>query len=173
MRIWIAGLGLATALIFMSRTQSISESQITGRPAPELVGDIWLNSMPKKLSNMRGKVVLVEFWTFGCWNCENVMPHMKKWHSMYGPNGLEIIAIHTPETEQEKDLVNLRGYLRRNEIEYPVLVDNSSVNWDHYDNRYWPSVYLIDKAGRLRHIIEGDSQYEKTEKFMKELLAED
>ena len=124
------------------------------------------------LVDYRGKVVLVEFWTFACWNCKNVEPYVKDWHARYADEGLVVIAVHTPEFEREKKLENVRRYLAEHEITHPVLVDNGFTTWRRYGNRYWPAIYLIDKQGRLRHKRIGEGDYERTESWIQRLLAE-
>jgi thiol-disulfide isomerase/thioredoxin len=141
--------------------------------APELTNDIWLNSeTPLRLSSLRGKVVLLEMWTFGCVNCRNVIPSLKAWHQTYTDQGLMIIGNHYPEFSHEHDLENLRDAINRLGIEYPVAQDNEGVTWKAYKNRYWPTLYLIDKVGKIRYIHIGEGAYEETEKAIQSLLAE-
>jgi thiol-disulfide isomerase/thioredoxin len=141
-------------------------------PAPPLSGDAWLNTEPLSLEALRGKVVLVEFWTFACWNCKNVEPYVKDWHARYADEGLVVIAVHTPEFEREKKLENVRRYVAEHEITHPVLIDNGFTTWRRYGNRYWPALYLIDKQGRLRHKRIGEGDYERTESWIQRLLGE-
>lgn len=142
------------------------------RVAPEISGDVWINSAPLRWADLRGKVVLVEFWTFECWNCHHVEPHVKEWHARYAAQGLQTIAVHAPEFDRERDADNVRAYAQRAVITYPVVLDNDFANWNRYDNRYWPTVYLIDKRGVLRYRKIGEGDYDVTESKIRELLAE-
>jgi thiol-disulfide isomerase/thioredoxin len=142
------------------------------RLAPELAGDAWLNSPPRTLAELRGKVVLVEFWTFACWNCQNVEPHVRAWHQRYAARGLVVIGVHTPELDRERDLANVKQYVKEHRITWPVLVDNGFRTWRAYGNRYWPAFYLIDGQGRIRHQRFGEGGYEEMEARIRELLAE-
>lgn len=117
-------------------------------------------------------MVLVEFWTFGCWNCRNVEPYIKQWHKKYQDDGLVVIAVHRPEFAYEEKLKNLRHYLDEHEIKYPVAVDNDSRIWHAFNNWAWPTVYLIGKKGYLRYKRVGEGGYQATEKKIRELLNE-
>lgn len=142
-------------------------------PAPELTNDIWLNAdSPLRLADLRGKVVIVEMWTFGCINCQNVMPSLKEWHSRYKDQGLIIIGNHFPEFSYEADLANLKDAIARYEIEYPVAQDNEGATWRAYKNHYWPALYLIDKQGHIRYVHIGEGRYKQTEENIKVLLEE-
>ena len=142
-------------------------------PAPELTNDIWLNvDSPLRLADLRGKVVLVEMWTFGCINCQNVMPSLREWHNRYKDQGLVLIGNHYPEFSHEADLDNLKSAIARFDIQYPVAQDNEGVTWRAYKNHYWPALYLIDKQGHIRYVHIGEGRYRETEKNIKTLLAE-
>ena len=141
--------------------------------APELSNDTWLNvDAPLRLADLHGKVVALEMWTFGCYNCQNVMPALKEWHSKYSGEGLIIIGNHYPEFSFEQDLDNLRAAVAENEIEYAVAQDNDGKTWRAYDNHYWPTIYLIDKKGHIRYIHIGEGQYKETEAAIQSLLEE-
>jgi thiol-disulfide isomerase/thioredoxin len=140
--------------------------------APELAGGPWLNSEPLKLSDLKGKVVLVEFWTFGCINCQHVIPAVRNWYNTYKDQGLVIIGVHTPEFDYEKDLNNVKDGLTRLDVPYPVVLDNDWATWHAYRNRYWPAFYLVDKAGDIRYFHAGEGDYDRTEAAIKALLAE-
>ena len=143
-------------------------------PAPELTNDIWLNvNAPLRLADLRGKVVIVEMWTFGCINCQNVMPSLKDWHDKYKDQGLVIIGNHFPEFSYEADLENLREAIDRFGIEYAVAQDNDGATWKAYKNHYWPALYLIDKQGHIRYVHIGEGRYQQTEENIKALLAEE
>ena len=163
----LAAFGFALAL-----AGAAAASAEEPRPAPQLRGERWLNSAPLELAALRGKVVLVEFWTFACSNCQNVEPYVKAWHAKYQGEGLSVIGVHCPEFERERELSNLRAYLVEHAISYPVLVDNGFRTWRAYGNRYWPALYLLDKRGRIRHVSIGEGRYDETEAKIRELLAE-
>lgn len=143
-----------------------------GRPAPEILNQIWLNSKPLQLSDLRGKVVMVEFWTFGCWNCRNIEPYVKSWHNKYASQGLVVIAIHSPEFQYEHDVNRVTEYIRDNKLPYAVPIDNEFTTWRKYENRYWPTLYLIDKQGNIQYIKIGEGAYDRTEQEIQRLLAE-
>ena len=142
-------------------------------PAPELTNTTWLNvDSPLRIADLRGKVVLVEMWTFGCINCQNVMPSLKEWHAKYYDQGLVIIGNHFPEFSYEADLNNLKDAVARNQLEYAVTQDNSGDTWRAYKNHYWPALYLIDKQGHIRYVHIGEGRYQETEENIQVLLAE-
>jgi thiol-disulfide isomerase/thioredoxin len=141
--------------------------------APELVGDVWLNTdKPLRLADLRGKVVLVDMWTFGCINCRHVIPSLRGWYETYGAQGLVVIGNHFPEFSYEKDLNNLKKAISELNVPYPVVEDNQGVNWRAYNNRFWPTLYLIDKRGHLRYTHIGEGAYAETEAAIQALLAE-
>ncbi len=144
--------------------------------APEIGNEVWVNSdVPLTLASQRGKVVLLEFWTFGCINCQRVIPHVRKWHSNHAAEGLQVISIHYPEFAHERELANVQEATERFEIEYPVALDNDGLTWRAYRQRYWPTTYLIDKAGRIRykHIGEyNERSAADAERAIESLLAE-
>jgi len=141
--------------------------------APELTNDTWLNvDAPLRLADLRGKVVLLEMWTFGCINCQHVMPSLKDWHSKYKDEGLVIIGNHFPEFSYEQDLANLKDAIKQDGIEYAVAQDNNGATWKAYQNQYWPTLYLIDKQGHIRYVHIGEGGYRETEENIKALLAE-
>ncbi|MGH8531520.1 MAG: redoxin domain-containing protein, partial [Gammaproteobacteria bacterium] len=143
-----------------------------GSPAPELSNKTWINSQPLHLAELKGKVVMVEFWTFGCYNCRNVEPYIKQWHSKYSDQGLVIIGVHSPEFSHEANVDKVRDYVRKNGIEYAVAIDNDFATWKRYDNHYWPARYMIDKQGVLRNVYIGEGDYAQNEKEIQALLAE-
>lgn len=141
--------------------------------APELHNGVWINTDgPIRLSDLEGKVVLLEMWTYGCYNCRNVLPSLKDWHSRYGEQGLVIIGNHFPEFAHERELENLRKAVQELEVPYAVLQDNEGVTWRAYNNRYWPTLYMIDKRGHIRYRRIGEGDYERTEAAIQALLAE-
>lgn len=143
-------------------------------PAPELSNETWLNvDAPLRLADLRGKVVLLEMWTFGCINCQHVMPSLKEWHSKYASEGLVIIGNHYPEFNYEADLANLQDAISRYGIEYAVAQDNDGATWRSYKNSYWPTLYLIDKQGHIRYVHIGEGRYTETEENIEALLGEE
>ena len=140
--------------------------------APALAHGDWINSEPLKLENLRGRVVLVEFWTFGCINCRNTLPFVRGWHDRYREKGLTVIGVHSPEFAEERIAENLRRQVVSLGINYPVVSDNDYRTWNAYDVQAWPTTFLLDKQGRIRwkHIGEGD--YDETERLIQKLLAE-
>jgi thiol-disulfide isomerase/thioredoxin len=141
--------------------------------APELDTKVWLNSPTAlTLSQLKGEVVLLEMWTFGCINCRNVIPSLKEWHSRYADQGLVIIGNHFPEFDQERDLQNLTTAVKNLGIFYPVTQDNEGQTWRAYHNLFWPTLYLIDKNGHMRYKHIGEGSYQETEDAIRSLLAE-
>jgi thiol-disulfide isomerase/thioredoxin len=141
--------------------------------APELLNPVWLNTdAPLRLSALRGQVILLEFWTFDCINCIRTIPYIEQWHQTYQEQGLVVIGNHFPEYSYERDVHNVRDALTRLNITYPVALDNTGATWDAYNQRYWPTIYLIDKWGDLRYIHIGEGRYDETEKAIKALLSE-
>jgi thiol-disulfide isomerase/thioredoxin len=143
-----------------------------GGSAPEISNEIWLNSDPLRLANLRGKVVMVEFWTFGCWNCRNIEPYVKAWHKKYVSQGLVVIAVHSPEFQYEHDVNRVKEYIGDHKLPYAVPIDNEFKTWRKFENRYWPTLYLIDKRGKIQYIKIGEGAYERTEQEIQRLLAE-
>lgn len=141
-------------------------------PAAELAGiSAWINSDPLTLQQLRGKVVLIDFWTYTCINCIRTFPYLKLWHSRYADDGLVILGVHTPEFEFEKDYDNVRQATVDNGILWPVAQDNDFATWDAYNNRYWPAKYLIDRDGVVRYTHFGEGRYAETEAQIRELLT--
>ena len=140
--------------------------------APEFKGiGQWLNSPPLTLNQLRGKVVLVEFWTYSCINCIRVLPHTKAWYAKYKDQGLVVVGVHTPEYSYEKKLSNLQAAVKRFGITYPVAQDNDYRTWNVYGNRYWPALYLIDQDGRIVYQHFGEGEYATTEAKIQQLLS--
>ena len=144
----------------------------SGKPAPEITGKTWLNSTPLSLAELRNKVVLVEFWTLGCSNCRNVEPYVKEWHAKYASQGLVVVGVHTPEFSYEKDLDNVREYIDKHRIRHAVVIDNDFTIWNRFGNRYWPTLYLIDKAGAICAVKIGEGGYDETELKIRQMLAD-
>lgn len=142
-------------------------------PAPELTGlGTWFNSEPLTLAELRGKVVLVDFWTYSCVNCVRTLPYLREWHDKYADDGLVILGVHTPEFAFEEEADNVQQAIDRFDILYPVVQDNDYKTWRAFNNRYWPAKYLIDAEGNVRYTHFGEGKYEETELVIQQLLAE-
>jgi peptide-methionine (R)-S-oxide reductase len=140
--------------------------------APEFADGTWINSEPLTLKGLRGRVVLVDFWTFGCYNCRNTLPSLKRWHERYSDKGLTIVGVHSPEFDSEKKLENLRREIALLGIKYPVVTDNDYKTWQAYKVQAWPTVFLLDKSGSVRWAHVGEGAYEEAESTIQKLLAE-
>lgn len=142
-------------------------------PAPEFTGITnWLNSEPQTLEGLKGKVVLVDFWTYTCINCIRTMPYLTAWDEKYRDSGLVIVGVHAPEFEFEKSTANVQQAIDQYEIAYPVAQDNDFATWQAYNNQYWPAKYLIDATGEVRYVHFGEGKYEETELAIQSLLEE-
>jgi thiol-disulfide isomerase/thioredoxin len=149
----------------------IDKSQF--RPAPELQKiSGTLNTGPVTLAELRGKVVLVDFWTYSCINCIRTIPYLNAWHEKYADQGLVIVGVHAPEFEFEKNIDNVKAAVEKYGIKYPVVQDNDKGTWKAYENRYWPRKYLVDDEGYIRYDHIGEGAYAETEKVIQSLLAE-
>jgi cytochrome c biogenesis protein CcdA/thiol-disulfide isomerase/thioredoxin len=141
--------------------------------APELTGTTdWINSDPLKLSDLRGKVVIVNFWTFGCYNCVNTLPYVKDLYARYHDQGLEIVGVHTPEFAYEHLLSNVQSHSKELGVTWPVVQDNDYKTWRAYNNRYWPAFYFLDAEGHIRYTHFGEGNYDTNEKVVQQLLEE-
>ena len=159
-----------TAKSSMGNSQTLEN--LLDRKAPEISAGTWINTPSRTLADFRGKVVLLEFWTFGCWNCRNTIPHVKELYRKYGSGDFTVIGVHTPEFDREANLSSLKEEIVKLGISYPVVTDNAYETWDNYHQQYWPTTYLIDKKGVVRYIHIGEGNYEKTEYRIKSLLEE-
>lgn len=140
--------------------------------APEFVKGEWINSEALTLAGLKGKVVYIEFWTFGCYNCINTLPAVKGYDKKFREKGLTVIGIETPEFDSERVLGNLAAAVKKQGIEYPVLTDYGSKNWENYKVNAWPTIVIIDKQGRVRYRHVGEGAYDTQEKVIETLLAE-
>ncbi len=132
----------------------------------------WLNSPPLGAAELRGKVVLVDFWTYTCVNWTRTLPYVRAWAEKYKDQGLVVIGVHTPEFPFEKDLDNIQRAVKSMRVAYPVAVDSDYAVWRAFSNNAWPAVYLIDAQGRVRYRHPGEGEYERTEQTIQQLLAE-
>jgi thiol-disulfide isomerase/thioredoxin len=177
MKRWFGGFIGAVFTAFLVTQMDAQSGSVQLRdygPAPELHDSVWLNS-PRalRLAELRGQVVLLHMWTFGCINCIRTLPYTHQWHDQYADQGLVVIGNHYPEFDYEADLNNLKQALVRLDVPYPVIQDNFRETWNAYNNRYWPTMYLIDKQGHIRYWHIGEGRYAQTEQAIQLLLAEE
>ncbi len=189
--LWYLGLGVAgaggvaalhQARNFRATTEStpISQAQPSVPPAlaaenkkmPELQGiNSWLNADPLSIASLQGSVVLLQFWTFACINCQRTLPSIVKWHQQYASKGLKVVSIHTPEFAFERDLNNVKQAVAQHKITYPVAIDNDFQTWKAYKNEYWPHLFLADRQGNLVYDHIGEGAYTETEQKINQLLG--
>ena len=170
--------GFGTASADMSRP--VPPGAASGLPvlgdAPDFTGNQqWFNTAdgkPLTLAELRGKVVLVDFWTYTCINCIRTLPYLKSWDARYRDKGLTIVGVHTPEFPFERDAGNVGDAIDQNGLRYPIVQDNDNATWNAYANQYWPAKYLIDARGRVRYTHFGEGEYDKTEDAIRGLLEE-
>lgn len=174
---------VATILYIESQKPDLSKAKIPEQEktekdkkyprAPDFAGiDKWINSEPLKIEQLRGNIVLVDFWTYTCINCIRTLPYLKDWDKKYRDKGLVIVGVHTPEFEFEKKYENVLKAVNDYQLKYPVAQDNNYVTWNLYQNRYWPHKYLIDTEGYIRYDHIGEGAYDETEKMIQQLLKE-
>jgi thiol-disulfide isomerase/thioredoxin len=161
-----------TKLIRSSLGRSNEYKSSESATAPELATGEWINSQPLKLNELRGRVVLIEFWTFGCINCRNTLPFVKSWDKRYRDKGLTVIGVHSPEFDEERNVEHLRREVSSLEIRYPVVADNDYQTWNAYKVEAWPTLFLIDKQGRIRWTRVGEGDYVEAERLIQKLLTE-
>ena len=169
----VFGLAVGLSVTPVSAASAVVPNVKHPFPAPELVGlKNWVNSEPLTLASLQGKVVLVNFWTFGCINCRNTLPHVKALYAKYHAKGFEIIGVHAPEFGYEKDAANVHKAVVREGIQWPVAQDNTFSTWNEYRNQFWPAFYYVDRSGRVRHIYAGEGSYGTQDSVVAALLAE-
>ena len=147
---------------------------VPGEGAPEFVGtQEWFNTEPITLQGLldAGQVVLVDFWTYSCFNCQNTQPYLLEWHEKYGDEGLTIVGVHTPEFRYEEDPANVHEAILAAGIRYPVVQDNDRATWRAFDNHVWPAMYLVGADGRIVYRHFGEGRYEETEQAIREAIA--
>jgi cytochrome c biogenesis protein CcdA/thiol-disulfide isomerase/thioredoxin len=161
--------------ISIEQTVNVGDTDSEGIPTvlPDLSGGTaWINSPQLTAASLRGKVVLVDFWTYSCINCLRTLPYIKAWNAKYKDNGLVVIGVHTPEFPFEKDLANVRKAAQDLGVDYPVVLDNDYRIWQSFNNEYWPAHYFIDATGRVRYHHFGEGNYEESEQWIRKLLEE-
>ena len=158
-RAWKAAAGGAL-LVALGVGSALAQNPAKGKvPAPALVDGPWINTpdgKPLTLAGLKGRVTILHFWTFGCINCKRNLPAYARWEKRFAKHPVTIIGIHTPETDGERKLDNVRKYVKEYPITYPVLVDEQAANWNRWAQKWWPTVYLIDKHGFVRYRWEGE-----------------
>ena len=148
------------------------EDAFVGQKAPELKSsETWINTAPLKLEELRGKVVLIDFWAFDCPYCAEAMPHIKELYDKYSKDGLVIIGVHTPRVEYEKEIPKIKEAVAKKGIRYPVVVDNKYEIWTDYLCNTWPSHFVLDQNGVIQLSHSGTGRYEDTEEVVKKLLS--
>jgi len=171
---------LITILLSLAFISNVNASTIVARPAPEFTQtspDAWLGSKPLSMADLRGKVVLVDFWTFTCWNCYRSFPWLNALEEKFAGKDFQVIGIHSPEFEKEKDKNAVENHMKKYGLKHPTMMDNDFAFWRKMGNKYWPSFYLIDKRGFLRHVFigethEGDWRAEIIENTINDLMSE-
>jgi thiol-disulfide isomerase/thioredoxin len=140
---------------------------------PELTGaTAWLNAEPLTAGELRGKVVLIDFWTFDCVNCRNALPYVRAWAEKYKDQGLVVIGVHSPEFAFERKLDNVKRAVRDLGLSFPIAIDNNFAIWRAFNNEYWPAHYFVDAQGRIRFHKFGEGDYERSEQVIRQLLKE-
>jgi thiol-disulfide isomerase/thioredoxin len=187
----LAGLGLGAVAIahqFANRSKPMNLSaanpgrdhaQVDPQPMPPGTHSLpefqgiatWLNSDPLTVADLKGKVVLVQIWTFACINCQRTLPSVTRWHRDYASRGLKLIGVHTPEFAFERDLGNVKKALTQRGITYPIAIDNNYQTWKAYQNEYWPHLFLADRQGMIQYDHIGEGAYDETEQKIRELLG--
>lgn len=158
---------------FVSKVRADSPMEQGKGAMPSLAGAVqWLNSPELSAEALRGKVVLVDFWTYDCINCQHTLPYVKDWAKKYEKDGLVVIGVHTPEYGYERIIDNVRDQVKKLGITYPVAIDNNYAIWRNFDNQYWPAHYLIDAKGQVRYSHFGEGRYEAQEQMIQQLLQE-
>jgi thiol-disulfide isomerase/thioredoxin len=164
---------LAIAQFNPSVLVSAETTRRDSRPVPEFSGiSAWLNSPPLTMESLRGKVVLVQFWTYSCINCLRTLPYVTKWQEQYKDKGLVVIGVHTPEFAFEKERVNVETAIKRLGIHHPVAQDNQYRTWRAFENQYWPAAYLIDRSGTVVATQFGEGGYQQMENAIARLVGE-
>lgn len=169
----VGPLGLISSGI--SRFTSVRPNEVAASAAPtapEFAAGAWINSAPLTLKDLRGRVVLIEFWTFGCYNCRNTLPFVKQWHERYRDKGLTVVGVHSPEFDEEKNVDNVRKQVASLGISFPVVTDNDYQTWRAYNVEAWPTIFLLDKSGSVRWSHVGEGAYDEAERTIQKLLAE-
>lgn len=167
-----ASVPFAPTEVTMLKPEQVKIDKTQFQKAAALSSGTWINSQPLTLEGLRGKVVVVEFWTFACYNCQNTLPYLKAWDQKYRDQGLVVIGVHTPELSFERDLENVKKAVRDDGLNYPIAIDADYANWNRYNVWAWPTWFIIDKEGYIRYSHVGEGDYEGSEATIRQLLAE-
>ena len=160
---------IAAAILLASAF--VPPGRANAQSAPNFTGvNRWFNSGPLNMASLRGKVVLVNFWTYGCVNCVRTLPHVTRMHALYRDKGLVVVGVHTPEFPFERSPSNVQAAMKRHGITYPVAQDNDSQTWNAYRNQYWPAQYIVDQSGKIVFQHAGEGQYEEIDRTIARLL---
>jgi len=166
-------LWLAAALVSVVASVGVAAKWPFEGPMPSLGrANAWLNSQPLSAADLRGKVVLIDFWTYTCINWRRTAPYVRAWAQKYKDQGLVVIGVHTPEFSFEKDVDNVRRAANEQKVDYPIAIDSDRAIWNAFHNQYWPALYLIDAQGRIRHHQFGEGEYQQSEVIIQQLLTE-
>jgi thiol-disulfide isomerase/thioredoxin len=161
------------AILVLGLSENIYGDELTPRiPAPDFQGKTWFNSQPLRLAALHGKVVLIDFWEYTCINCIRTFPYLRRWNGLYGPAGLIIIGVHTPEFAFAKNPANVANAVKRFGFSFPVVLDNDETIWNAFHNAAWPADFLIDKDGRIAYMHIGEGDYGDTELAIRKALKE-
>lgn len=164
--------GSANAVKLGQPASAAAKAELPPGPnAPAIVSDTWLNSAPLTPQELRGKVVLVEFWTFDCINCQHTIPYIRALYVKYRAEGLVVIGVHSPELPFEHDLGNVKQAIHDQDIPYPVAIDNDMRIWKAFSVRAWPTWYVLDQQGQIRFSHVGEGAYDETDQAIAELLG--
>jgi thiol-disulfide isomerase/thioredoxin len=164
---------LLAALYASAISAPITFAQDSNAMLPSIAGaTTWLNTSPLTAESLRGKVVLVDFWTYTCINSLRPLPYVRAWAAKYKDQGLVVIGVQAPEFAFEKKLDNVRWAVKSMRLDYPIAVDNEHAVWDAFRNEYWPALYIVDAKGRIRHRQFGEGEYEQSERVIQQLLVE-
>jgi thiol-disulfide isomerase/thioredoxin len=163
---WLAGLFLAA----LPAGAQHPDDAFVGQPAPALKTGEWLNSEPLTLEELRGQVVLIDFWAWDCPECAQAMPYVMEWHDKYADQGLVVIGVHTPRAEYEKDAAKVRETVEARGVEYPVTLDHEYLTWLDYLGNAWPTHFVVDQEGVIQLSHTGTGRYAETEEVIQRLL---
>src|SRR5215469_7039816 len=158
----------AAASYFGTFASATTRTELT----PLARASAWLNSQPLTDTDLQGKVVLIEFWTYSCINWRRQLPYVRAWSEKYKEDGLVVIGVHSPEFSFEKNIDNIRWAAKDMRVDYPIAVDNDHAIWRGFHNEYWPALYFADAKGKIRHQQFGEGEYQQSEKVIQKLLAE-
>jgi thiol-disulfide isomerase/thioredoxin len=176
------GLSMVAAAAAILSGTAVSARLVEAQETPSIVGSSplaglsgatgWINSKPLTAAQLKGKVVLVDFWAYSCINCIRAVPYIRAWAEKYKDSGLVVIGVHTPEFDFEKQLPNVQRAVQKFGITYPVALDSNNAIWDAFHNQYWPAHYFIDATGKVRYEHFGEGEYDQSERWIQELLKE-